>query len=77
MSKKDQKKHECGNDECMGNCGDECECGHDHQHEHNHSHENILSDGNVEINSGVPQQFDEDTKEAIQEIQLLEGERIL
>ncbi len=48
--------HHC--DDCDGecDCGDECECNH--------------SDGN--LGNQMPQQFDEETRMAIQEIQMLE-----
>lgn len=49
-------EHHC--DDCNGecDCGDECECNH--------------SEGN--LGTQMPQQFDEETRVAIQEIQMLE-----
>ena len=60
MAKNNSKTDHCEDcgDECE--CDDSCECGHDH------SHENVDMPMNPQMN------FDEDTRAAIQEIQILE-----
>lgn len=59
MDNKDSKhEEECEcNGNCDGSCGEDFDCGHDHSHE------------TVSIN---PSDFDDETKAAIQEIQILE-----